>query len=160
MSMAQTIPQPAGSHLLSLPPEQREAEAIRMGIKNAGPPLPRSSHLKIKATGVVLPWDDILAEQKDLVVCCDAEGNTSPADWSLTASFVAPMTPEQEAAYAASQQIVAQQGQAMSSEYIAENAVTVKPHEYPAGVQPLDEYLLSAQTAASIQSVQALASEL
>lgn len=160
MSTAQTVPQPSGTQLLRLPPEQREAAAIQMGIKNAGPPLPRSSHLKIKATGVVLPWDDILAEQKDLVVCCDASGNTAPEAWASTVPSNAPMTPEQMASYAASHQIAVQQGQEIAAAYSAENAVSVTPHTYPAGVQPLDEYLLSAQAAASIQQAQALVSEL
>lgn len=60
-------------------------EAMRaMGAKNVDPPLPRSAYLKNTKTGVVLPWTQGLACMRDLMVNCDANGNTDPATWAHT----------------------------------------------------------------------------
>lgn len=62
--------------------EEARADIMRqMGVMNADPPLPHSPCLKNIRTGVVLPWNELLAQQKDLVVCCDEDGNTDPAAW-------------------------------------------------------------------------------
>lgn len=64
--------------------EARNHFLQQLGAKNCRPPLPRSSHLLIKATGRVLPYDPMFAEQQDLVECCDANGNTDPSAWLPT----------------------------------------------------------------------------
>ena len=157
---AQPIAQPTGSHLLDLPPDERVAAAMQMGIRNAGPPLPHSSHLKVKLTGVVLPWNELLAEQKDLVMCCDAQGNTDPSAWRATISPDAPLTEEQLALVTAAHEAVVAQGNAIANEYRHEHAVDTTPHTFPEIAQPLDEYYLSAETVQSINAAKALAAEL
>lgn len=61
--------------------EERTAIARQMGVANIDPPLPHSPCLKNIKTGVVLPWNELLAAQRDLVVCCDTDGNTDEAVW-------------------------------------------------------------------------------
>lgn len=61
--------------------EARNAELKRLGVVNTEPPLPHSPCLKNKRTGRVLPWNELLANQHDLVECCDANGNTDEAAW-------------------------------------------------------------------------------
>lgn len=55
-----------------------------MGAKNVDPPLVHSSHVKNVKTGLVLPWNEMLAEQRDIMVNCDAYGNTDPSAWMPT----------------------------------------------------------------------------
>lgn len=55
-----------------------------MGAQNVDPPLPRSAYLKNIKTGVILPWSIGLAEQRDIMVNCDSEGNTDPSAWTNT----------------------------------------------------------------------------
>ncbi len=62
--------------------DARIAYLKSLGAKNTEPPLPRSTHLKIISSGRVLPYEDILAEQRDLVQNCDQFGNTDPSAWS------------------------------------------------------------------------------
>lgn len=59
----------------------REALMRRIGVANIDPPLPHSPCLKIKRDGRVLPWNELLAQQRDLCECCDENGNTDPAAW-------------------------------------------------------------------------------
>lgn len=61
--------------------ESRLALMQKLGVVNAIPPLPHSPCLKNIKTGVVLPWNELLAAQRDLVVCCDENGNTDEAVW-------------------------------------------------------------------------------
>lgn len=157
---AQPVAQPTGSHLLELSPDARVAEAQRLGIRNAGPPLPKSSHLKVKLTGVVLPWNELLAEQKDLVLCCDAQGNTDPAAWRATVAIDTPLTEEQLALATAAHNAVVAQGEAIANEYRVTEAVDTTPHSYPEDVMPLDEYHLSVETVQSINAAKAMAAEL
>lgn len=157
---AQPVSQPTGVHLLDMSPDARVAEAQRLGIRNAGPPLPKSSHLKVKLTGVVLPWNELLAEQKDLVMCCDASGNTDPEAWRATVSGDTPMTEEQLASATAAHNTAVAQGTAIADEYRVADAVDTTPHSYPADVMPLDEYYLSAETVQSIHAAKAMVAEL
>lgn len=60
----------------------RVAAMRAMGATNVDPPLVRSAYLKNIKTGVVLPWTLGLAEMRDLMVNCDANGNTDPATWA------------------------------------------------------------------------------
>lgn len=55
-----------------------------LGATNVDPPLPRSAFLKNIKTGVVLPWTPGLADQRDIMVNCDAEGNTDPVAWAAS----------------------------------------------------------------------------
>lgn len=81
----QPIQQADGGAVFELKSEnERIAYMKSLGAKNVDPPLPKSSHLKIIATGRVLPYNDMLAEQRDLVQNCDQFGNTDPAVWGQT----------------------------------------------------------------------------
>ena len=62
----------------------RQQALYAAGAKNAVPPLPRSSHLRSKKNGIVFPWDATLAEQRDIMECCDSNGNTDPKAWLAT----------------------------------------------------------------------------
>lgn len=59
-------------------------EMRKLGAKNVAPPLAPSTHLKNVQTGVIFPWTAALAEQRDVLVNCDADGNTDPAAWRRT----------------------------------------------------------------------------
>lgn len=67
--------------LMDMDAETRQAAMQRMGVANLLPPLPHSPCLKVIKTGVVHPWNSLLAAQRDLVECCDEHGNTDPAAW-------------------------------------------------------------------------------
>lgn len=64
--------------------EERNAYMRSLGAKNIIPPLPRSSHVRNRKTGKIYPWNDLLAEQQELMECCDATGNTDPDAWMPT----------------------------------------------------------------------------
>lgn len=64
--------------------DARIASMRAMGAKNLEPPLPRSSHLLLRKSGHVIPYDPMFAAQRDLVANCDAAGNTDPAAWLPT----------------------------------------------------------------------------
>ena len=59
----------------------RVAYFKQMGAQNCDPPLQHSPFLRNKKTGAILPWEPILAEQTEILECCDAYGNTDPAAW-------------------------------------------------------------------------------
>ena len=61
--------------------ETRRTLMRQMGVANLDPPLPHSPCLKNRLTGRVLPWNELLAAQRDLVECCDEDGNTDEAVW-------------------------------------------------------------------------------
>lgn len=69
------------SLLFQLPEDQRRAAMKRMGAVNTEPSLPHSPALKVKKTGIIFPWLEILADQPDKFVCCDFDGNEDPAVW-------------------------------------------------------------------------------
>lgn len=77
-----------------------------MGAQNVSPPLPRSAYLKNKNTGVILPWSAGLAEQRDIMVNCDANGNTDPAAWSHSVAPVGDKIAEREALHRAAEEAV------------------------------------------------------
>ena len=87
-----------------------------LGAKNADPPLPRSSHLKNKKTGLVLPWNEMLAEQHDVMVNCDCYGNTDPSAWMPTV-IDRELTEEERMENLHMQSLVASQGRQLSSGY-------------------------------------------
>lgn len=77
----QTTSQYDVSLLLSLPEDQRLMAMKKLGAVNVEPRLPHSPALKVKKTGVIFPWLEILAEQTDKMVCCDLDGNEDEAVW-------------------------------------------------------------------------------
>ena len=69
------------STVFKLNSEERAGFLEHLGVKNATPPLAHSPCLKNKKTGIILPWNPMLAEQRDILECCDEQGNTDPAAW-------------------------------------------------------------------------------
>ena len=61
--------------------EVRAGFLEHLGVKNSTPPLAHSPCLKNKKTGIILPWTPMLAEQRDILECCDEQGKTDPAAW-------------------------------------------------------------------------------
>lgn len=61
--------------------EERVTMLKNMGAKNCDPPLPHSQYVRNKKTGVVLPWNPLLADQTEILECCDENGNTDPKAW-------------------------------------------------------------------------------
>lgn len=61
--------------------DERMAELEAMRPANAVPALGRAPCVRIKATGMILPWHPDFAARPDLVEDCDANGNTDPASW-------------------------------------------------------------------------------
>lgn len=117
--------------------EDRVEYMRRLGARNTEPPLPHSSHLKIKASGRILPWDTLLATQNDLVECCDENGNTDPDVWKLTVKDE-PYDPDANKKLMMQAQATAlAQAEKMSNEHRVEDALdmSVKPMtSYPQGV--------------------------
>lgn len=67
--------------VFDLSSEERVNYLQHLGVKNATPPLEHSPCLRNKKTGLILPWNPMLAEQRDILECCDATGNTDPDAW-------------------------------------------------------------------------------
>ena len=110
-----------------------------MGAQNVDPPLPRSAFLKNIKTGLVLPWSEALAEQRDLMQNCDASGNTDPSAWANTVVSAENSREEQLAMHNAALRAVEGYApyeipQATAPEM---NAPVVMPH----GAQHLDEFM-------------------
>lgn len=106
-----------------------------LGAKNADPPLVRSSHLKNIKTGLILPWNEMLAEQRDVMVNCDAYGNTDPSAWMPTV-IDRELTPEETMETLHAQSLNVSQGKQLSSGYHDNSFVdpNVPPKvSYPAG---------------------------
>lgn len=110
-----------------------------MGAQNVEPPLPRSAFLKNIKTGLILPWSEGLAEQRDLMVNCDAYGNTDPSAWANTVISAENSREQQLDMHAAALRAVEgytpyEVPQATQPEM---NAPVVMPH----GARHLDEYM-------------------
>lgn len=116
------------------------AEMSKLGAVNAAPPLAPSTHLINKNTGVIFPWSPALAEQRDVLLNCDENGNTDPAAWQHN------LIPEQRMV---SQEELMQQAYAglrrggafMQAEPPRPN--TADTVSMPYGAQTLDNYLNS-----------------
>ena len=80
-NLAAPVRQYSAEALMDADTNTRTTMLTQMGVRNACPPLPHSPCVKNKRTGVVLPWNELLAEQHDLFDCCDEFGNTDPAAW-------------------------------------------------------------------------------
>lgn len=117
--------------------EDRVEYMKRLGARNTDPPLPQSSHLKIKATGRVLPWQPLLAMQTELVECCDATGDTDPEAWGPTVKQEV-FDPEANKKLMMQAQAVAlAQAEKMSNEHKVVDALDMTPQpmsSFPEGV--------------------------
>lgn len=78
---ATTVGSQDASAVFNLDSEERAGFLQHLGVKNATPPLAHSPCLKNKKTGLILPWNPMLAEQRDILECCDESGNTDPEAW-------------------------------------------------------------------------------
>lgn len=78
---ATTVGSQDASAVFSLDSEERAGFLQHLGVKNATPPLAHSPCLRNKKTGLILPWNPMLAEQRDILECCDESGNTDPEAW-------------------------------------------------------------------------------
>lgn len=118
--------------------EARIAYMKALGAKNLDPPLARSTHLKIISNGRILPYDEILAEQNDLVQNCDQYGNTDPAAWGPQVDYTAVDPDAQRIAMARAQEAVLSQALHMTNTHRVAEAVddpaAPLPTEYPKGV--------------------------
>ncbi len=109
--------------------EERNAYMRSLGAKNILPPLPRSSHVRNRKTGKIYPWNELLAEQQELMECCDATGNTDPNAWMPTVA-TNPDEPVNGDLLQAKmlRDAVAQE---MTSQYLQPNAPVTQPQEAP-----------------------------
>lgn len=159
MSQAKPI---SGYDPRSLLDAQSEAERTalmrQMGVMNVDPPLPHSPCLKIIKTGIVLPWNELLAQQRDLVVCCDETGNTDPAAW---ADKVVEDAPSNEVLTLMAQQSLFSENHNPYEHYMPEAKQVTGASEYEklgvisyADVQLLQEKLGNADKSDSAGSVE------
>lgn len=121
----------------------RQAAMQRAGAQNTRPPLPRSSHLRNKITGLVLPWNDILAEQRDIMECCDADGNTDPTAWMDTVNPEEYTDAERDELMAQARSSVLQHAKSVTDTYRQDTPVASmqpKSSDMPFGAQSLDAY--------------------
>lgn len=125
--------------------DARQQALHAAGAKNAVPPLPRSSHLRSKKNGIVFPWDPMLAEQRDIMECCDSTGNTDPAAWSSTVNEAEYTPAERDALLAEAQAVVIKQAHAFSGRHepmmedVRQKGVE-EATRLPYAAQPLDTY--------------------
>ena len=148
MEVTGYVPTPvAGVDLAGILNEQdlasRQAAMRRAGAQNTSPPLPRSSHLRNKKTGLVLPWNDILAEQRDIMECCDSEGNTDPTAWMGTVNPAGYTDEERDELMVQARSVVLQQAQSVTDVYQQDTPVaSMQPQAsaMPFGAQTLDAY--------------------
>lgn len=131
-------------------------EMRKLGAKNVTPPLAPSTHLKNIKTGIIFPWTAALAEQRDILVNCDANGNTDPAVWKQTVRSEQELPDQSDLMQQAYANLHKPQVQIPQTESFMQapppqmNAPVQMPH----GAQSLDKYLDSANIAQ--ESVQAL----
>lgn len=120
-------------------------ESMRaMGAKNVDPPLVRSAYLKNTQTGLVLPWTQGLAEQRDIMVNCDVNGNTDPAAWVNSVNPVEYNQAEQDALMQQAMTAISGHNQ---HEIPMPSTAMNQPVVFPNGARPLDEYMAEANAA-------------
>lgn len=117
MNTSGMITKPDMRNLLNLPQDDMVEALQRTGAMNAQPPLVRSSHLKNKVTGLVLPWNPLIAEQRDIMENCDANGNTDPSAWEGTVDMREYTEADRDADYWAARESVVQQAMQMTDGY-------------------------------------------
>lgn len=112
----------------------------QLGARNAYPPLPHSPCLRNKKTGIVLPWNDLLAEQQEFFDCCDEDGNTDPSAWQakVIPDEMDDAVETQILAMKQSEQRLIEQ---QNNQYVVPNAIdmTPKPEQYPGDIVPFDQ---------------------
>lgn len=134
----QVIGQPDPSAFFDIDNEDAKiAYMKRLGARNMDPPLPHSSHLLLQS-GAVVPWEEMLAEQRDLVKCCDEHGNTDPAAWEHTVIHETVDSQEQLAEFLKAQSENYRTSRAMTGDQQVRTIGTAKPFpvEYPEGIVP------------------------
>lgn len=132
---------------------ENRIESMRaMGATNVDPPLARSSFLKNTRTGLVLPWSQGLAEQRDIMVNCDVNGNTDPAAW---ASSVNPVDYDPDEQNALMQQAMTAISGRNQYEIPMPSAVMNQPVVFPNNAKSLEEHFAEAN-AAIVNSLDAM----
>lgn len=153
MSNAQPVTPEAAARLLDIQDaDQRIAYAKQLGVENVIPTLPHSPCLKIRKTGVVLPWNELLAEQGTLVECCDENGNTDPEVWGPLVKNTDMTNSE---AHQMAQSIIVNQAKSMSDTHRVAGAVELAPRQYPDNVVPYSD-ILDNDTADAIRAIREL----
>lgn len=107
--------------------DERIAFMRSLGATNLDPPLVRSTHLRVRKTGMVLPWNDLLAEQTTLVENCDEHGNTDPSAWMSGVIEDPEYSPEERDAWA--KEVVLSQASSFTGGYRGLDAPDVRPLE-------------------------------
>lgn len=127
--------------VFDLDAEQRNNYLRSLGAVNVNPPLPRSKYLRIKATGRVLPWDDLLAEHQDLVECCDVNGNTDPAAWAADVLPADATEEDRELLLAQAQAAILKTASEMADGYRQPDEEDAEPHsvQYPGGAVAFED---------------------
>lgn len=128
-------------NVLDLDEESRVAYMKSLGARNVDPPLPRSTHLKNKLNGRILPWNNLLAEQRDIMECCDAEGNTDPSCWMPTVNEEEYDPAEHSLLMTRAQDAIYQQSAGITNQYRSEDAVNMNPRpmDYANGAVPYEQ---------------------
>lgn len=124
-----------------------------MGAKNIAPPLARSSHLKNVKTGLIFPWSPGMAEQRDLLVNCDASGNTDPAAWKATVNPEEYSEEERDAAIRMAYAQIRQSSEAGGFQQAPPLSTTTQ-QGFPEGVQTLESLRLSGESEAAMSSLE------
>lgn len=125
----------------------RVAYFKQLGARNCDPPLPHSPCLRNKQTGAILPWEPILAEQTEILECCDEEGNTDPAAWQHKVIEEATLDPDTAQMLALQKMRQQEQVRTMVKNemqnmgFKQQEAVITQPvpEEMPYGAVPYDE---------------------
>ena len=131
----------------------RLATAKRLGVNNVNPPLEHSPYVRVKSSGLVLPWNELLADQSDICECCDETGNTDPAAWEP--KVVTSGTPDEDL-HRQAHAIITAQAHKVTDEYRVPNAVNLQPAQYPEGAVSYSD-MLDAKTAESLMALKAMA---
>lgn len=138
------IQKPDPRNILDLPQDDMMRALETTGAMNAAPALARSTHLKNKVTGIVLPWNPLLAEQRDIMENCDANGNTDPAAWEGTVNPEEYTEEDRERDYWDARNTVVREAMRMQTPYRTSPHETSIPksdgQRLPRDVQTLDEY--------------------
>lgn len=116
-------------------------EMRKLGAKNAVPPLAPSTHLKNITTGLIFPWTAALAEQRDILVNCDENGNTDPAVWKKTMMSEQDLPDQTNLMQQAYASLHKPQVQMPESFMQAPPPQMNAPVQMPHGAQTLDKYL-------------------
>ena len=151
---------PNNGAIFDLDDNARIAYMKSLGARNVDPPLVRSSHVKNTKTGLVLPWNEMLAEQRDIMVNCDANGNTDPSAWLPTVEL-GEISEDERMELLHAKSLSVAQGNAMSSGFRDESVVDPnQPQQqgYPAGVTAVGD--TSAEDIVSQEAFDALLAKL